>query len=117
MVNGRRLAELAAHHAIADEFLSTFKRNEHIEPEKALLERLLTDAVDCYKKHFHSDSRVGRRRFREAKKWIFSSRTDWIFSFNSVCQLLDVDPDFIRRQLRRPAHASGRQRTVTIEEG
>jgi hypothetical protein len=30
------------------------------------------------------------------------AREDWIFSFNSICELLGLDPDYIRRRLREP---------------
>ena len=30
------------------------------------------------------------------------SNDDWIFSFNNICEILGLDPDYIRRRLREP---------------
>jgi hypothetical protein len=101
---------------VSQQYLNTFRRSEHFEPEKALLRAILEDAVHCYRKYQLAQNRVGRERFREVESWIMGSSNDWIFSFDNVCQVLGLDPMYVRQRLReRKAHpanqAKPRQRS------
>jgi hypothetical protein len=80
-----------------DQYLSTFRRSEFLEPEKALLAALLQDAIDCFHKHASARDREGRELLREAERWIMTDRDDWVFSFRNVCSVLGVDAEYIRR--------------------
>ena len=85
---------------LRDQYFATFQRSEHLEPEKALLMAILEDAIHCYRKYRAARDRAGRERFREAEQWIMEEGDDWLFSFNNVCELLSLDPQFIRRGVR-----------------
>ena len=108
------LAGFGSDDSVADLYFNTMRRGEHLEPEKALLIALLEDAVESYRKLAGVQDREGREWSHEARDWIFSQDREWIFSFNNVCELLDLDPDYIRRGLRenrmRPTDAARRQR-------
>jgi AraC-like DNA-binding protein len=59
---------------------------------------VLVDAIRCV-----ADARPGRRRVAEAaraRRWIAARDRDWPFSFERICEALDVDPDHLRRRLR-----------------
>ena len=85
---------------LRDQYFATFRRSEHLEPEKALLMAILEDAIHCYRKYRAARDRAGRERFREVEQWIMEEGDDWLFSFNNVCELLGLDPQFIRRGVR-----------------
>jgi hypothetical protein len=85
---------------LRDQYFATFRRGEHLEPEKALLMAILEDAVHCYRKYRAARDRAGRERFREAEQWIMEEGDDWLFSFENVCELLGLNPQYIRRGLR-----------------
>jgi hypothetical protein len=85
---------------LGDQYFATFRRGEHLEPEKALLLAILEDAIHCYRKYRAARDRAGRERFREAEQWIMEKGDDWLFSFENVCELLGLDPQFIRRGVR-----------------
>ena len=108
------LARLGSDDSITDQYLGTQRRSELLEPEKALLIALLEDAVQSYRKFAGARDREGRERSHEAKDWIFSQDRAWIFSFNNVCELLGLDPDYVRRGLREnpamPTNATRRRR-------
>jgi hypothetical protein len=91
----------------AQQYLDTFRRSEHLEPERALIAAILEDAVHEYRKYSRSRDLKGKERFREAEEWIMDKGNDWIFSFDNVCELLGLDPDYIRRGLRatKPKYA------------
>ena len=104
-MNGKLLAVSGTDSTLYYQYLSTLRRSEHFEPEKALLRAILEDAIHCYRKYQTAQSRSGRDRFREAEAWIMRSRNNWIFSFANVCQLLGLDPLYVRQRLReQPAH-------------
>lgn len=105
---------------LRDQYFATFRRSEHLEPEMALLVAILEDAIHCYRKYRAARDRAGREQFREAEKWIMEEGDDWLFSFANVCELLGLDPQYIRRGVRemsaspaepeRPRRRSGAHR-------
>jgi hypothetical protein len=84
---------------LSGEYFDTLRRSEHLEPEKTLLLTLLEDAIHNYRKYRSARDRVGKERFQEAEAWIMESETDWIFSFENICELLGLDPAYLRRGL------------------
>ena len=84
---------------LPEQFFDTMRRREHLEPEKALLLAILQDAIDSFLKYRGARDKVGKERFHEAKQWILETGNDWIFSFDNVCELLGIDPQFLRRGL------------------
>lgn len=95
------LALLGSEAAVAEQFFDTLRRSEHLEPEKALLLAILQDAIDGFQKYSLAHDRLGKQRFHEAEQWIMESGDDWIFSFNNVCELLGLDPEYLRRGLQK----------------
>jgi len=67
----------------------------------ALLSAILTDAVTCFKKHSKATSPRARRLGRETEEWFFRDDPEWPFSFISICEALNLDPDYIRRGLQQ----------------
>lgn len=78
---------------------------------------VLEDAVDVYRKQHGAQDPRGRVLFQEAEEWIENTDATWLFSFENICHVLDLDSDYIRRGLhalrRRPAHS--RQTVVHLE--
>jgi hypothetical protein len=74
--------------SLVQQYLDTFRRSEHLEPEKSLLAALLEDAVQEYRKYSRAHDANGKKRFREAEEWIMRGDNNWIFSFDNVCDLL-----------------------------
>ena len=73
------------------------------EPERNLLAAVLKDALLTYKKRFS----LGDARFREVERWLFSEDSDGLFAFQSVCSMLNLSADRIRKDLRVFAGAVG----------
>ena len=83
----------------AQQYADSFRRSEHLEPEKALLVAILDDAIHQYRKYKNARDTAGKERFRETEEWIKSEDNDWIFSFNNICELLGLNPDYVRHTL------------------
>ena len=70
-------------------------------PETALLYAVLEDAFLCYRKLFEVGLQPTQRdAAHEAEEWFFSDHPRQLFSFVSVCTVLNLEPEFIRKRLR-----------------
>jgi hypothetical protein len=69
------------------------------EPEAAPLQSERHVLVRRYKKHAFSGTRRGRRLFREIESWLLSDDDVVAVPFKPLCELLEVDPERIRRHL------------------
>lgn len=82
---------------LPEQYLETFRRKFHLEPEKKLLLAVLEDAIACYQKYVSARDGKGKLLYQEAEEWIQEKRGDWLFSFANVCETLGFDPDYLRQ--------------------
>jgi hypothetical protein len=82
--------------------------------EEKLMLAVLLAAVECFQKHVLAQSVWEKKLFQEAEDWILEKNTDWLFSFENICETLQLHPDYIRRGLlvwkeakRKPHSAKG----------
>jgi len=76
-----------------------FRRRGSWQPERGLLLAVVENAVDTYRAHFGATDRRGQRLFAEAEEWLTSTDTTWPFAFESICDVLELDPDYVRGRL------------------
>jgi hypothetical protein len=88
---------------VIHEYLHVYRSNTAHTPEIRLIAAMLQDAIDCYLKYSSARTRRGKRIYSEAAQWIFSQDDDWLFSFDNICEMLKLDPDYIRRVLTQNA--------------
>lgn len=94
------------------QYLDTFRRKAHLEPEKRLMLAVLEDAIACFQKYLSARDTKGKTIFRDAEEWILEAEKDWLFSFDNVCEVLGFDPQYVRKGLMRwkETHLAGRPR-------
>ena len=80
-------------------YFDTCRRSEHLEPEKLLLLAILEDAIHLFQEYRGARDRAGQERFREVEDWFMREGNHWLFSFANVCELLALDPQYVRRGL------------------
>jgi hypothetical protein len=68
--------------------------------EVALLWAILTDGVQSYCRLLLTGA-TNSSEFREAQRWIFTRDAHEVTSFESLCEVFDFDPDYVRSKLRR----------------
>ncbi len=69
-------------------------------PEQNLMLAVLDDAVSRFQKYFAARDKIGTSRFREAEEWILlQGKSNWLFSFDNICETLDLNPGNIREGL------------------
>lgn len=83
------------------EYMEGCRRKTHLEPEKILMFAILEDAVHCYRSYAFSSSSSSRRLYRDAEKWLWKNDWNWPFSFRNICEVLGLNPFFLRRGLLR----------------
>ena len=72
-----------------------------LAPEKKLMLAVLEDAVRSFQTCHMARSGQRKYEFEKAQRWIFGFGGDWVFSFESICWTLDLDPQYIRSGLAR----------------
>src|SRR5262245_64484929 len=70
-------------------------------PEKRLLLAVLEEAVVTFQRYATDQGRRGRRLFREAEEWLGAEEIAWPCSFRNICDVLGLDPGYVRQGLRR----------------
>ncbi|MGZ8453000.1 MAG: hypothetical protein ACXWZE_12995 [Candidatus Binatia bacterium] len=83
------------------DYLRTARRTVHLEPEKHLMHAILEEAIKTFRLHVSTQSARERRLFLDAQLWIMARNDDWLFSFENICEVLGLDPDFVRSGLAR----------------
>jgi len=82
------------------QYLETVCRKIHRDAEQELVLAVLEDAVSCFQKYFAARDKIGMRLFGEAEEWILlQGKSNWFFSFDYICETLDLNPDYIRNGL------------------
>ena len=83
------------------QYFEAMRRKHLLEGEKRLILSVLEDAVECFMKCIDSSTNKGQRLFRDADEWINLEDKRWVFSFDNVCDMLDINPDYMRVGLRK----------------
>lgn len=98
-MNGKYAARRGSSAITSGQYLGVFGRSENLEPEKALLLAVLEDAIHCFRHYRSAGDRVGQQRFRDAESWIQQQGREWAFTFDNVCELLGIEPEYLRRKM------------------
>ena len=61
---------------------------------------VLEDAIDCFQKYAHAHDPRGAQIFQESREWVDSDDRAWLFSFENICDTLEINADYVRRGLR-----------------
>jgi len=69
--------------------------------EWRLMVAILEDAVNVYLKQAAATDPHQCQLFEEAEEWIETHDRQYVFSFESICDALGLDPDYVRGGLRR----------------
>ena len=100
LTTGERFASLFQPDTlIPQEYLETFKRRTHLQPEKRLMLTVLEDGVACFQKYATAQDTRGKRYFQETEAWVLEEPSERLFSFDNICETLGLNGDYLRRGL------------------
>ena len=82
-------------------YFQLFRQKSHLHPEEKLMFAVLTDAVECFQKYYGANTHRRRRLFAEAEAWILNPDDTWPYSFENICEALNIEPSYLRIGLRQ----------------
>jgi hypothetical protein len=82
-----------------DEIIQGVYKTKIREGEERLMLAVLEEAVQCFQEYVLAARPREKRLFQEAEEWILEKDTDYLFSFESICETLQLHPDHIRQGL------------------
>ena len=85
---------------LPDQFFTACRRTAGIEPERLLMLAVLEEAVESYRACAFARDARSRQTFAEAQDWFESTDRGWLFAFESICDVLEIDAGYIRGRLR-----------------
>jgi hypothetical protein len=86
---------------LPSQYFETLQSKALLEPERRLMAAVLEDAILCYRRYMTVHGGKRKNIFRETEDWIFDDSSDWLLSFDSVCEVLGLDPESVRQELLR----------------
>ena len=99
------------------QFYAAFRGGSGVRGEKRLMLAVLEDALDCFQKYAVTHDGHGQALFEEANTWIASSDRGWFFSYENICETLEINPEYLRRGLdswRREQAGVARQSAASV---
>jgi hypothetical protein len=81
------------------QYFAALKRKKYSCGEHRLVIAIIRDAVECFQKHIHARDSKRRQLFVDAEVWILDEDYVGTFSFNNICDLLGMNPGYLRQGL------------------
>ena len=80
--------------------------------ERRLLLAVLEEAVESFFRYRSAATRRGQRLFNETVEWFWDHDQRWLYSFETICQHLGLDAEFIRGGLHRLCEMGTGEKTL-----
>jgi hypothetical protein len=100
---------------LPNQYFAAFRRGRAVEGERRLMLAVLEDAVDSYRKHAAACDPREQAYFLEAKEWFYSSDRSWLFAFENICDVLEMNADYLRSGLDRWRRALAVRTTQAVD--
>ena len=86
---------------ISAQYLATYRRKFHLNPEQVLMLAVLEDAIICFQDYVAATCKRKRLLHLEAEQWILDEDRSYLFSFENICDSLGLEPTYLRQGLAR----------------
>jgi hypothetical protein len=83
------------------------------EGEERLMLAVLESAVEDFQKYVLARNLRGKKLFQQAEEWFLEKNSDELFSFENICDTLQLHPDYIRQGLL--VWKEARLKTLSVE--
>lgn len=82
-----------------DGIIQQLSRKSIREGEERLLYAMLECAIEDYQKYATATDRKGQELFQQAEEWFFETDSSSEFSFENLCDYLQLNPSYVRKGL------------------
>ena len=79
--------------------LERLSKKDILEGEEKLMLAVLGKAVEYFQKYVLAKDERGKKLFQEAEEWILDKNSDWLYSFENICEVFGLHPDYMRQGL------------------
>jgi hypothetical protein len=86
---------------VSAQYLATYRRRFHLQPEQLLMLAVLEDAVLCFQDHLTATQPRKQALYRDAEEWMLHGDKSYFFSFDNICDSIGIDSAYLRRGLMR----------------
>src|ERR1700756_4131118 len=91
---------------IPTQYLATYQRRFHLDPERGLMLAVLQDAIICFQEYLGATCKRKKALHEDAEEWLFNRDRSYLFSFENVCDALGFEADYLRQGLIRWKNAA-----------
>lgn len=82
-----------------DGILEDLSKRSIRDGEKRLMLAILENATEDFQKYVLANDQRGKALFQEAEEWILATDNPSFFSFDNICEHLELDPSCMRKGL------------------
>ena len=100
-----------------NEIIERLLRKDIREGEEKLMLAVLASAIQHFQKYVLSKDEKGKKLFQETEEWFLERDSDQLFSFEFVCETLELHPDYIRQGLMSWKEARRKEHSVEGRRG
>src|SRR5437879_2986841 len=105
---------------LPSQYFDRVRRRGQYNGERRLMIAILEDAVDVYRKQAGARDARGQQLFLEAEEWFDDTDRTRLYAFENICDVLDLEADYLRRGLRAwkaRANVARRGQVVSLRSG
>src|SRR4030095_5384167 len=84
------------------------------EGEERLMLAVLETAVEDFQQYVLARKPSGKKLFQRAEEWFLEKDSDELFSFENICETLQLHPDYIRQGLM--VWKEAKLKTLSVED-
>lgn len=88
-------------HMLPEQFFGALRRSSYQNGERRLMAAVLQEGVETFQRYASATDEEGRELFSDARAWILAKHDGDLFSFTTVCAVLEIDADCLRGGLMR----------------
>ena len=86
---------------LPEQFFGALRRSSSQNGERRLMAAVLQEGIETFQKYAHAGDPEGRELFADARAWLLARHDHDLFSFTTVCTMLELDADCLRQGLLR----------------
>ena len=79
--------------------LERLSKKDTLTGEERLMLAVLEHAIEYFQKYVLAKNESEKKLFQEAEEWILNKDGDWLYSFENICEVLGLHPDYMRQGL------------------